>query len=216
MDIQEVKGQFEESLKPLRSKLEGLTEDLKSRPNSEAVKTAVDEVLAKIGEMKAEHEDRIKGLEAKASKSTLQVEDEASESIGAIVTKSELYKEFAKVGAMRRTPKIDVGSFHKTAIVNATGQNQPLVAPQRAGMFAPLQQRLTIAIMFMWFLLKSNLIEFVKESFADERSRSSRQGFQPAGLRERRQGRIGDGLRSFARTCPDGCSLDSGIPSGPG
>jgi HK97 family phage major capsid protein len=179
MDIQEVKGQFEESLKPLRSKLEGLTEDLKSRPNSEAVKTAVDEVLAKIGEMKAEHDARIKGLEAKASKSTLQGEEEAFESIGDIVTKSDLYKEFSKVGAMRRTPKIDVGSFHKTAIVNATGQNQPLVAPQRAGMFAPLQQRLTIRNILTQLPTNSNLIEFVKESSSTNNAAPQGKGSSP-------------------------------------
>jgi HK97 family phage major capsid protein len=80
---------------------------------------------------------------------------------------------------MRRTPKIDVGSFHKTAIVNATGQNQPLVAPQRAGMFAPLQQRLTIRNILTQLPTNSNLIEFVKESSSTNNAAPQGKGSSP-------------------------------------
>jgi HK97 family phage major capsid protein len=164
VDIQEVKGQFEESLKPLKSKLEGLAEDLKSKPNSEEVKSRVDEALVQTGKMRAEFDERMNAIEQKLSKSSVNAGEEAEETVGQLVTKSASYQAFRNIST-KKTDKIEVGTFHKTAIVNATGQNQPLVQAQRVpGIFSPLNQKLTIREILSVVPTNSNLIEFVKES----------------------------------------------------
>jgi HK97 family phage major capsid protein len=88
-----------------------------------------------------------------------------SESIGAIVANSEGYKALAS-GA-RKTGAINVGNIHaKTAIVNATGQNQPLVQDYRVpGIIRPVaQQRLTVRDLLPSYPAPSNLIQFARES----------------------------------------------------
>lgn len=52
----------------------------------------------------------------------------------------------------------------KTAIINATGQNQPLVVAQRAPMVQPVQRRLSIRDLIPTFRTPSNLIEFTRET----------------------------------------------------
>jgi HK97 family phage major capsid protein len=178
MDIQEIKGQFEESLKPLKSKLEGLAEDLKSKPGNDEVKSRVDEVLTKTGEMRAEFNERIAALETKASKSTLGVE-EPEESVGSKVVKTPSYEQFKSLSS-RKTDKVEVGSFHKTAIVNATGQNQPLVQPYRIpGVVTPLQMKLTIRDILPISPTTANLIEYVKESSSTNAAASQGAGSSP-------------------------------------
>jgi HK97 family phage major capsid protein len=174
---EEVKAQLEQELKGIREQLSSFTDDAKKElknvgKESEETKSKIDQALVESGELR----QRLEAMEKKVSKSSLGNEVEHSESVGEIVTKSDPYKEFAKVGAMRRTSKIDVGTFHKTAIVNATGQNQPLVPAERvSGIFNPLQQRLTIRNILPVLPTTSNLIEFVKES-------SSTNNAKPQGL----------------------------------
>lgn len=164
MEIQEIKTQFEESLKPLKSRLEGLAEDLKKKPESAEIKTAVDEVLLKMGTMKTEHEDRLKGLEDKLSKSRAFGSAEELKSIGEMVVDSDQYKNFT-TRKEKSSGQIEVGSFHKTAIVNATGQNQPLVPAVRVpGIFNILNQRLTMRDILPVIPTNGNSIEFVRET----------------------------------------------------
>src|SRR5438132_6567486 len=67
-----------------------------------------------------------------------------SKSLGEHITESEQFKGMIQHGG-RTSGQIRVGSFHKTAIVNATGGSQPLVAPYRVpGIVTVGQQRLTI------------------------------------------------------------------------
>jgi HK97 family phage major capsid protein len=165
MDIQEVKGQFEESLKPLKTKLEVLAEDLKAKPGNEEVKASVDKVLVDIGKMRSEHEERLTALEQKASKSNLFTDTQVEQTPGEIVVKSEQWEQFKKHN-LKKSEKIEIGQFNlKTAIVNATGQNQPLVPAQRVpGIMEPLRQPLRIRDLIRTVPTSANLIEFVRES----------------------------------------------------
>jgi len=179
MDIQEIKGQFDESLKPLKSNLEGLAEELKKRPNSDEVKSKIDEALSSLGALRKEQDERIAQIEQKLSKSTVDAQVESIKSIGEIVTDSDSYKAF-KDKTLKRSEKIEVGSFHKTAIINATGLNQPLVMPQRVpGILEPLRQRLTIRDILNVVPTQSNLIEFVRESSSTNAAAPQGKGSSP-------------------------------------
>lgn len=164
MELQEVKAQFDESLKPLKSNLEGLAEELKKRPNSEEVKSKIDEALTSLGKLRTEQDERIAQIEQKLSHSTTQSEAHEVKSIGQVVAESPHYTAFKDM-TLKHSEKIEVGSFHKTAIVNIGGPLQPLVVPQRVpGILEPLRQRLTVRDILNVVPTKSNLIEFVKES----------------------------------------------------
>jgi Phage capsid family. len=84
--------------------------------------------------------------------------------IGRAVTDSVQFKSF-KDGTYAKTGRINVGSFHKTTIVNATGLNQPLVPPfYRPGIIAPGMQPLRIRDILPSFPVNSNMVEYVKET----------------------------------------------------
>jgi HK97 family phage major capsid protein len=65
----------------------------------------------------------------------------------------------------KSTGAIKIGSFHtKTAIVNATGQNQPLVADMRVpGIVPGVTQRLTVRDLLSQGRTQSNLVQFSRE-----------------------------------------------------
>ena len=79
-----------------------------------------------------------------------------------MVLSSEEYKAAAKAGRME---PVNIGSFHKTQIVNATGQNQPLVPDQRVpGIITPAQQRLYMRDIIPAARASSNLIQYATEA----------------------------------------------------
>lgn len=81
---------------------------------------------------------------------------------GELVTESEGFK--AVQHGAKETGKIPVGSFHKTAIINATGQNQPLVPDYRVpGILMPGLRRLTIRDLLPSNRTTSNLIQYTQE-----------------------------------------------------
>jgi HK97 family phage major capsid protein len=87
---------------------------------------------------------------------------EAQKSIAEIVTESAEFKAAAHANGMR---PVNVGSFHKTQIINATGQNQPLVPDQRlAGIITPAEQRLYIRDLLPVARTDSNLVQFASEA----------------------------------------------------
>jgi HK97 family phage major capsid protein len=90
---------------------------------------------------------------------------EQAKSIGQLVAESE---EFKAAGATLRgeakMAPVQVGSFHKTAMLNATGQNQPLVPSDRLqGIIMPELRRLTIRNLIPNNRTSSNLVEYAKE-----------------------------------------------------
>jgi HK97 family phage major capsid protein len=78
---------------------------------------------------------------------------------------SEQFKSFVGTNK-RRSERIEVGSFFETkTLVNATGQNQPLVpADIRPGILAPGQQQLTVSDLLPHVPTSSNLVEFAREN----------------------------------------------------
>jgi HK97 family phage major capsid protein len=86
-------------------------------------------------------------------------------SVGEILTESSGFRAMLESGA-KSTGQIKVGSFHKTAIVNATGQNQPLVQDMRVpGVYPSLApQRLTVRDLLAQGRTNSNLVQFASEN----------------------------------------------------
>jgi HK97 family phage major capsid protein len=81
------------------------------------------------------------------------------------ITESPEYKSFVENNG-RSTGRIPVGSFYtKSTIVNASGQNQPLVPSDRLpGVLAPGQQQLTISDLLPHIPTSSNLVEYTAET----------------------------------------------------
>ncbi|MGH9503828.1 MAG: phage major capsid protein [Terriglobales bacterium] len=101
-------------------------------------------------------------------------------SAGQLIIESDGFK--AMQGGGRTTGQIKVGSFHKTAIVNATGQNQPLVADARVpGIIGPGQQRLTVRNLLPNLRTNSNLVQFARESSKTDAAASQTGGSPNAG-----------------------------------
>lgn len=123
--------------------------------------------LSQAGEKAAadfkEVRDRVLELEQKTAQRLTEHTGEAQKSIYDIVSDSAEYKAAAKSNKM---DPVNVKSFHeKTGIINATGQNQPLVPSQRlAGVIVPAEQRLYIRDLIPQAVTSSNLIEYASES----------------------------------------------------
>lgn len=108
--------------------------------------------------------NRMQDIEQKAAHKPAPGTDQAK-SIGQLVAESEEFKAAAATlrGEAKMAP-VQVGSFHKTNVVNATGQNQPLVPADRlSGIVTPALRRLTIRDLLPQNRTSSNLVEFAKE-----------------------------------------------------
>src|SRR6185436_8508629 len=94
----------------------------------------------------------------------IEGDDSREKSAGEIVVASAEYKGLNGNPNMRH---VQVTSFHKTAVINATGQNQPLVPSDRvAGILAPAVRPLHMRDLLPVIRTGSNLIEFAKENTA--------------------------------------------------
>jgi HK97 family phage major capsid protein len=82
--------------------------------------------------------------------------------IGLKVIQSEGFKALQS-GATKSTGRISVGNI-KTALINATGQNQPLVPADRVGIVPPINRRLSVRDVLPTTATSSNSVEFPKES----------------------------------------------------
>jgi hypothetical protein len=80
--------------------------------------------------------------------------------IGLKVIQSDSFKALQS-GATKSTGRISVGNI-KTALVNATGASQPLVAADRVGIVPPITRRLSIRDVLPTTRTNSSLIEFPK------------------------------------------------------
>jgi HK97 family phage major capsid protein len=119
--------------------------------------------LKKVSASMADVQARLQEVEQKAAARGTAPESKAALSIGDMVAQSDEFKSACARNA-REMGAVDVGSFHKTAIVNASGQNQPLVPAQRLpGILAPATRRLTIRDLIPVAATGSNLIEYAKE-----------------------------------------------------
>lgn len=113
------------------------------------------EKCVKLGDQLADFEKRMAEGAEDARK---------EDSLGELFTKSDAYKSLqdGNQGSARvRFDDIDL----KTAITNATGQNQPLVpADRRPGIVAAPDRMMTIRDLLPTGVTTSNLIEFAKEN----------------------------------------------------
>jgi len=155
--------------KELESKLGGIEADLKTftakhleevTANGKASKETKD-ALEKAGkEWKATNDEISARLLAIEQKMTAEKggNREQQKSVGEMVVESAGYKS-----SPERTGKINIGNI-KTAIVNATGLNQPLVQPTYVpGIQMPALRRLTIRDLLPQNRTTSNLIVYVRE-----------------------------------------------------
>jgi len=153
----------------LESKLSGIEADLKKffekhAGESAAVGAASTETksaLDKLGKDWSETNARLLAIEQKMTQPAGGGNGE-NKSIGQLMVESDGYK--ALQSGARNTGKVTVGSFHKTTIVNATGQNQPLVPDQRLpGILMPGLRRLTVRDLLPSMRTTSNLVQFTRE-----------------------------------------------------
>lgn len=101
--------------------------------------------------------DRVQEVEQKGVK--LAEDAQGGYDVGAEFVKSEQFKALAE--GRQNTARMEI----KTAIINATGQNQPLVAADRLGGINTTPNReLTIRDLIPTSSTNSNLIEFVREN----------------------------------------------------
>jgi HK97 family phage major capsid protein len=174
--IQEVKSgltRLELSMSKNREELQAIADQATGEVKKLGTVTAetsakLQEVIASgksASEGIAELRERMRDIEQKGAQRSTTT-GESAKSVGEIVTASADYQAVQKAqGKVRSMEAVTVGSFHKTAIVNATGQNQPLVPADRvSGIIVPGQRRLTVRDLFPVIPTQSNLIEFASES----------------------------------------------------
>jgi HK97 family phage major capsid protein len=117
----------------------------------------------KAAEEAGELRTRLFALEQKIAARPHGNEGQDTSSPGDVVVKSSEFKSLNPNS--RNMGSVEVKSFHKTAIVNATGQNQPLVPADRLpGIVMPGMRRLTIRDLLPSLPTQSNLIEYAKEN----------------------------------------------------
>lgn len=154
----------------LEGKLTGIETELKKfiEKHAEEVKTqgaASTETKTTLEHLGTQHKEtsaRLLAIEQKLTASLNGGEQGEQKSVGQMVVESDGFKSMKAGG--NSTGKIQVGSMFKTNLVNATGQNQPLVAPYiRPGIVSPGLRRLTIRDLMPNIPVASNLVEFARE-----------------------------------------------------
>lgn len=122
--------------------------------------------LTELGKKSTEIQQRLQDVEQKLAGRQQGNPGSEGKSLGALVVESDEFKAAQALGDRARNMEpVTVGSFHKTAIVNATGQNQPLVPADRlGGIVTPAERLLTIRSLIPVGTTGSNLIEFAKEN----------------------------------------------------
>jgi HK97 family phage major capsid protein len=117
--------------------------------------------------------ERIAALEQKIAAKEREFADSADDvpTLATLACKSEEFQHFVRTGAksMRFTTKTSLsreeGLVARKAIINATGQNQPLVPAQRLpGIIEPQRRALRIRDLLPQGVTSSNLIEYAKEN----------------------------------------------------
>lgn len=122
---------------------------------------------AKLADDFKELRDRVQAAEQKLALRKTESADDRPKSIQQMIMDSEEFKSCVAMGGAARTMNpVNVGSFHKTQIVNApTSAQQPLVVAQRVnGIIVPPEQRLTIRDIIPQASTTSNLIEYASEA----------------------------------------------------
>lgn len=120
----------------------------------------------KLADSFKELRQQVLDVEQKMAKKIDQGDPRRMKSAAEIVAESDEYKACQKQGSTaRHMDPVNIGSFHKTQIVNATGYQQPLVPPMIVpGIITPAQQRMTVRQLMPSATTTSNLIEYASEA----------------------------------------------------
>ena len=117
-----------------------------------------------LAEGMKELKTRILEVEQKQIRNPSGPDASQAKSIGQMVVESDQFKAAASTKNGRNMDPVVIGNFHKTNIVNASGQNQPLVPADRlGGIVMPAMRRLTVRNLIPNNRTSSNLVEFASE-----------------------------------------------------
>jgi len=154
--LAETQSQLLATSKELKSWMEKANGEIESTRKMEGETKAA---LEKLSTKAAELTDKCLELERKLADGAEDGRNKPEESAGEMLIKSDAFKAMAE--GRSKFARIEV----KTAIVNATGQNQPLVADMRVpGIIANPNRVLTIRDLLPVGRTSSNLIQFTKEN----------------------------------------------------
>ena len=153
--LAETQGTLLATTKELKSWMEKANGELAAAKAVEGeTKSAMEKLSAKAGELT----EKCLELERKLSAGA-EASQQAQETAGGMLVKSDAFQAMAQ--GRSKFARIEL----KTAIVNATGQNQPLVADMRVpGIITTPNRVLTIRDVLPVGRTSSNLVQFTKEN----------------------------------------------------
>lgn len=154
--LAETQGTLLASQRELKSWMEKATGEIAA---TKTVETETKAAMEKLSVKAAELTDKCLELERKLTAGAEEGRKAAEESFGEQFVKSDAFKAMAE--GRSKFARIEF----KTAIINATGQNQPLVPSQRLpGIIANPNRVLTVRDVLPVGRTSSNLVEFTKEN----------------------------------------------------
>jgi HK97 family phage major capsid protein len=154
--LAEVQGSLLEKHRELKSFMEKASGELEV---AKTVSVETKSALEKLADQNAELSDKCLEIERRVTEGFNGAQKAAQESIGQMFVKSDAFKAIAE--GRSKFARMEI----KAAIVNATGQNQPLVPADRlVGIINNPNRILTIRDALPVGRTTSNLIEFTKEN----------------------------------------------------
>lgn len=154
--LAEAQGTLLNTTRELKSWMEKANGEIES---SKAVEGETKSALEKLATKSSELTDKCLEIERKLSLGMNGANGEKQDTAGEMLVKSDSFKAMQE--GRSKFARVEM----KTAIVNATGQNQPLVASQRvAGIINNPNRILTIRDLLPVGRTTSNLVEYTKEN----------------------------------------------------
>jgi HK97 family phage major capsid protein len=154
--LAETQGKLLDSTRELKSFMEKANGEIQSNA---AMSIETKSAIEKLSTTAADLTEKCTDLERKLAAGAEEGREKANESAGEQLVKSESFQ--AMISGRSKFARIEI----KTAIVNATGQNQPLVSDMRMpGIVANPDRILTIRDMLPVGRTNSNLIQFTREN----------------------------------------------------
>jgi len=154
--LAEVQGTLLNTTRELKSWMEKANGEI---AESKAVEGETKSALEKLAVKSSELTDKCLEMERKMSMGMTGANGEKQDTAGEMLVKSDSFKAMQE--GRSKFARVEV----KTAIVNATGQNQPLVQSQRlAGIINNPNRVLTIRDLLPVGRTTSNLVEYTKEN----------------------------------------------------
>lgn len=156
MSIEVIKAELESGLKQVNAEVKQWMEKAEGQMREAGqVNADVKAAIEAMGTKSKEIFDRLNSLEQKAGQ--MKPDADKVETLGQTLIKSDQFKAMQEGRARAATVQV------KTAIVNATGQNQPLVPSMRVpGIIEPARRMPRVNDLFPRGVTASNLVEFCK------------------------------------------------------